>query len=86
MTFKKLNSITSILHHHNFYVQRIVPGEFPDGLVVRIWHFHHFCLGSVPGLGTEIPHQATVCCGPKKPTQNIAGLVTALVLSGAPWS
>ena len=39
--------------------------EFPAGLVVRIWHLHHCNPGSFPGLGTEIPHQATACCGKK---------------------
>ena len=34
-------------------------GEFPDGPVARIWHFHCCSLGSVPGLETEIPYQAT---------------------------
>ena len=33
--------------------------EFPGGRVVRIWGFHCCGPGSVPGLGTEIPHQAT---------------------------
>ena len=40
-------------------------GRFPGGLEVRIWCFHHCGLGSIPGLGTEIPHQAA-CCGKKK--------------------
>ena len=34
-------------------------GEFSDGLVVRIQCFYGFGLGSIPGLGTEITHQAT---------------------------
>ena len=34
--------------------------KFPGGLVVRIWHFHGCDVGSVPGLGTEILHQAAV--------------------------
>ena len=38
-------------------------GELPGGLVVRIWHFHHYGLGSIPGLGTEITHQAAVYHG-----------------------
>ena len=33
--------------------------EFPSGPVVRTQQFHHFGPGSIPGLGTEIPHQAT---------------------------
>ena len=32
--------------------------EFPGGLVDRIWCLHHCGLGSIPSLGTEIPHQA----------------------------
>ena len=27
-------------------------------LVVRTWCFRHCSLGSIPGLGTEVPHQA----------------------------
>ena len=34
---------------------------FPGGLGVRIWHVHCCRPGSVPGLGTEIPHQAAAC-------------------------
>ena len=34
--------------------------EFPGGLMVRIQHFHCCGPGSIPGLGTEIPHQAAV--------------------------
>ena len=30
--------------------------EFPGDLVVRIHHFHLCGLGSIPELGTEIPH------------------------------
>ena len=29
-----------------------------SGLLVRIQCFHHCNQGSIPGLGTEIPHQA----------------------------
>ena len=32
--------------------------EFPGGRVVRNWHFHCCSLDSIPGLETEIPHQA----------------------------
>ena len=35
--------------------------ELP-GLVVRTLHFHH----CGPGLGTEIPNQATACCSQRK--------------------
>ena len=27
--------------------------KFPGGLVVRIWCFYPYSLGSIPGLGTE---------------------------------
>ena len=37
--------------------------EFPGGLVFRIQCFHHSSLGSIPGLGTEIPHQAAIYRG-----------------------
>ena len=33
--------------------------EFPGGLVDRIWCIYHWGSGSIPGLGTEIPCQAT---------------------------
>ena len=39
--------------------------EFPGGLVVRTQHCHHCSLDSIPGLGTEIPHQATAHLGQK---------------------
>ena len=51
--------------------------EFPSGLVVRIQHFHHCGLGSIPGLGTEIVHQVTACFSEKekkkkrRPSENI---------------
>ena len=32
--------------------------ELPGGLGIRIWCFHHCSPGSIPGLGTELPHQA----------------------------
>ena len=35
------------------------------GLVIRIRCFHCCNLGSIPGLGTEIPYQATLRCGQK---------------------
>ena len=40
--------------------------EFPDGLVVMTQCVHHCGLGSVSGLGTEIPHQGAACCAKKK--------------------
>ena len=33
--------------------------EFLGGLVVRMQRSHHCDPGSIPDLGTEIPHQAT---------------------------
>ena len=38
--------------------------EFPGGRVVRTWCFHHCGLGSVPGLGSEMPHPADAHGGP----------------------
>ena len=32
---------------------------FPGDLVVRIWCFYGCGLSSIPGLGIEMPHQAT---------------------------
>ena len=40
--------------------------EFPGGIVVRIQCFHHCGPGSIPGLGTLIPHQAATRCKKKK--------------------
>ena len=40
--------------------------EFSSVLVVRSQHFHGYGPGSVPGQGTEIPHQAAACCSQKK--------------------
>lgn len=42
---------------------------FTGSLVVRIWHFNHCSLGSVPGLRLEILHQTATCCG-KTTTKN----------------
>ena len=33
--------------------------QFPGGLGIRTWYFHCRGLGSISGLGTEVPHQAT---------------------------
>lgn len=41
--------------------------EFPGGLVFRIWCFHGCSQGSIPGLETEISHQATICYGAPLP-------------------
>lgn len=34
--------------------------------MVRTWRFHHCGPGSVPGLGTGIPHQADAHCSQKE--------------------
>ena len=39
---------------------------FPGSLVVRTQCFHCCGLASIPGLGTEKPHQATAHCRKKK--------------------
>lgn len=39
---------------------------FPGGLVVSTQGFHCCGLGSIPGLGTEIPHQVTAFHDQKK--------------------
>ena len=33
-----------------------IHGEFPGGVVVETWDFHHCGPHSVPGLGTDILH------------------------------
>ena len=40
--------------------------EFPGGIIVRNQCFHHHGPGSIPGLGTDIPHQATAHGDKKK--------------------
>ena len=47
-------------------LKNLRPGEFPGGLVVRIQHFHHCSLSSIPDLGTEIPYQAAAHHSRKK--------------------
>lgn len=42
-------------------VRKYFSGELPGSLVVRSRHFYRCSLGSVPGLGTEIPDQTTAC-------------------------
>ena len=39
--------------------------KFPGGLGIRIQRFHLGSPGSIPGLGTEIPHQAAARHGQK---------------------
>lgn len=38
--------------------------EFLGGLEIRIRCFYHSGVGSVPGLGTEIPRKAAACYSP----------------------
>ena len=38
-----------------------VSREFSGDRVVRTLHFHCYDPGSIPGLGTEIPHQVAAC-------------------------
>lgn len=45
-------------------LQKAHDGELPGDLVVRTWCFHCCRLGSVPGRGTEIPHQAAAYLPP----------------------
>ena len=51
--------------------------ESPGGLVVMTWCFHHCGLGSIPGLGKEIPNQATVHCGHQNKVTHSVGLLLA---------
>ena len=45
-------------------------GGFPGGPALRTRRFHCCDPGSIPGLGTEISHQAAACCGQKTSTQS----------------
>ena len=56
--FKKVYTFSTLRNSKNLTEF----GEFPGGLVLRTWHFHCCSLGSIPGLGTEIPPQATAHC------------------------
>lgn len=47
----------------------VFDGELLGGPGVRIWCFHCFRPGSIPGLGTEIPHKATACRSQKEKTK-----------------
>ena len=49
----------------HFHIQPTAQ-EFPSTVVVRTQSFHCCCLGSIPGLVTEIPHQASICHSKKK--------------------
>ena len=35
--------------------------QLPDSIKPRAYALHHCSLGLIPGLGTEIPHQASPC-------------------------
>lgn len=48
------------------YIKKEASGMFPDDVVVGIWSFYRCSPGSIPGLGTEIPYQATALCGKEK--------------------
>ena len=43
--------------------------ELPGGPAVKAPRFHCCTPGSVPGLGTEIPHQAAAGCGQRNQNQ-----------------
>ena len=49
-----------------WYLKDSGPREFPSGLVVGTWRFHHCSLGLTTGWETRIPHQAAAHCGQKK--------------------
>ena len=44
--------------------------KFSGGLVVGNLYFHCCGLSLIPGLGTEIPHQAAAHCSQKTPPKN----------------
>ena len=46
------------IYWDSWYIKMWVFWEFPGGPVIRTWHVHCRCLGSIPGRGTKIP-QAT---------------------------
>ena len=59
-------SIVTKYFYRLYYIKNYYKREFPVGLMVRTWCFHYCVLGSIPGLGTEISHQAVACCSQKK--------------------
>ena len=65
---KKTNN--PIKNRHRIFqddlLKKIDSWEFPGGLVVRTGCFYCFGLGSVSGLGAEIPHQATYMLQPRR--------------------
>lgn len=46
---------------HDTCLVRIEKVEFPGGLVIRSWHFHHCSPVSIPVLGIEILHHVAAC-------------------------
>ena len=51
---------------------RYIAEEFPGGLEVRIWCFHHWDLGVIHGLGTKITHRSQYKTKQKqKPTKSL---------------
>ena len=62
--FPLLPYILVIIHYN--------AGEFPGGLGVSTGCFHCYGLGSIPGLGTEILHQADACLRQKKKKKKIS--------------
>ena len=48
-----------IITNHSFTTGFVK--EFPSGLVLRTQCFYCYGLASIPGVGTEIPHQAAAC-------------------------
>ena len=62
----KAQSWTPTSHGTQTLIQN---GGFSGGLEVRTQCFHCRGQGSVPGMGTEIPHQATACHSQKQNKQ-----------------
>ena len=50
---------------HSLLLKKSLLGQFPRGPEVRIQHIHYCGPGSISGLGTEIPYQATASHGQK---------------------
>jgi len=53
--------------------------EFSGSLVLRIQYFHYCSMGSIPGLGFEIPYKAIACHKQKqnkvKQTKNLPSVL-----------
>ena len=60
-----------------FYKQEDTSGEFPGDLVVRTWCIYHGDPNSIPGLRTEIPHQAPACSSQKQNKTNYGNYVSS---------